>query len=237
MKWWILLLLGVSASVNAQVPGPSLRAEFFSEGAYWSGNSSGTNSTFARAFAGWNPQFQPFLQMGSEQTFGAQGNGEIYFSPGVHWHSDYLKMYGEHRFHQRNNENLANHEWRALFVLGRTIDFPIFPQESWLMFVEPYSELLFSTNRNNYVLLQALSRFGLRYQLASQISTDFFVEPYVSYTQNQVGESGLFQVRPSLRAKTCFDSLCIAVSAARLIPTGSSPDQGFRLLATIGGMI
>lgn len=236
MKWFVLLSL-LSVIALAESRDSKLRAEFFSEGAYWSGLSLGSNSTFARAFAGWDPQIQPFVQMGAEQAFGEQGNGELYFSPGLHWHSDIFKIYGEHRFHQTKNEMVERHEWRALFVLGHMIDFPLSAQESWIVFIEPYSELLFSTKKDNHVLLQAMSRFGFRYQLASQTSTDLFIEPYVSYLQNEVGDNGLFQVRPSVRAKTCVDTVCFAVSAARLLPTGGDEDQGFRFLATIGGMI
>lgn len=215
----------------------SPKAEFYSEGAYWSGTSAVSNSIFARAFADLNKALQPFLQMGAEQNFGDQENGNFYLSPGIHWRKDFLKVYGEHRFHQNNNENLTSHEWRALLMLGNTLDFPLRFSAAFIPFWEPYFELLLSSNENNNILFQALSRLGLRYQISSRTSTDFFVEPYLSYLQNKLGDSDQFQVRPSLRARTCFGSFCMSFSAARLVPVGNDIDQGFRFLATLGGMI
>lgn len=232
-----IIILFFSLTTFAAAPDLTPQVEFFSEGAYWSGASIGSNTVFARAFAGVKPSLQPFLQMGSNQTFGEQGGDDIYFSPGIHWRFNLLKVYGEHRFHQKSSENSLTHEWRVLFVLGNTIDLPLKLQKPLVVFWEPYSELLLSSDQDNKVLFQGFSRLGLKYPFTNQTSTDVFLEPYLSFLQNSGGDTNDFQLRPSVRFKTCFDQICMSLSASRLFSTGSDLDPGFRFLAMLGGLI
>lgn len=234
----MLLLSFFSVTLFASVDIPtSPRAEFFSEGAYWSNSATLSNSVFGRAFAKVTQAIQPFLQMGTEQTVAEQTSADLYFSPGIKVSSDLLKIYGEHRVHQKNVESSVVHEWRVLFVVGKTLELPTAVGSDVIAFWEPYSELLLSTADDNQFNFQGFSRVGLKYQFTPQTSTDLFIEPFVSVLQNTAGDTNSFQIRPSLRAKTCFESVCLTFSAARMIPTGSDVDQGFRFLATVGGMI
>ncbi|NBX76991.1 MAG: hypothetical protein EBQ92_10590 [Proteobacteria bacterium] len=216
-------------------PGP--RAEFFSEGAYLSNTETLSNSVFARAFTKLTNRVHPFLQMGTEQIAAEQTTADLYFSPGIKFNADLVKIYGEHRLHQRTQENATSHEWRVLFVIGRTVEIPTPLGTEISAFWEPYSELLLSTADENQVLFQGLSRLGIKYQLGRETSTDLFIEPFLSLLQNSVGDENHFQIRPSVRARTCFDGVCLGISAARMLPTGTDRDQGFRFLATLGGMI
>jgi hypothetical protein len=236
MKWTFVYLMSAALIAKGETsPGP--RAEFFSEGAYLSNSATLTNSVFARAFAKVTSSIHPFFQLGTEQTVAEQTTADLYFAPGVKVNADFLKIYGEHRVHQRNVENSNFHEWRVLFVVGKTLEFPTAIHSSVSGFWEPYSELLLSTADDNQVLFQGFSRIGIKYQVGAKTSTDLFVEPFLAVFQNSSGDSNSFQIRPSIRARTCFENICLSLSAARMIPTGADADQGFRFLANLGGMI
>jgi hypothetical protein len=236
MKWTFVYLMSAALIAKGEtLQGP--RAEFFSEGAYLSNSATLTNSVFARAFAKVTTSIHPFVQLGTEQTVAEQTTADLYFAPGVKLNADLLKIYGEHRLHQRTADNSNLHEWRVLFVVGKTLEFPTPIHSSVSAFWEPYSELLLSTAHENQVLFQGFSRVGIKYQVGAKTFTDLFVEPYLSFLQNTSGDSNSFQIRPSVRARTCFENICLSLSAARMIPTGVDSDQGFRFLANLGGMI
>lgn len=236
MKWLMLiavLLLRPSLAEEPVIP----NAEFFSEGTYWSGVSVLSNAVFARAFAPVGKSIKPFIQLGNERFFGEQGSSDLYWAPGLHWNLDFIRVFGEHRFHQKSELDSTQHEWRLLLVTGKRVDLPLSGSSQFLAFWEPYAELLFSSLKNTNLWLQGFSRVGIRYQLSDQISTDLFVEPYLSVLQNGVGDIEQFQIKPSLRATSCFETLCFTLSAAKVVIHNEKTDPGFRFLATLGGMI
>lgn len=212
-------------------------AEFYSEGDYRTGSATLFNSVFARAFAPSGQNLVPFLQMGAQQTLGNNNYGDVYIAPGIHWREDFWGIFGEHRFHSTQNQGLSDHEWRALLVFGKRFSYPMTTYSRFVAFLEPYSELLFSSHENHHVFLQGFSRLGLGYQITSTTMTDVFVEPYLNFLRNRVGDSHLFELRPSIRTQTCFQQVCLSVSASRLISLEGLLDPGFRFLATIGGVI
>ncbi|NBX92708.1 MAG: hypothetical protein EBQ85_05685 [Proteobacteria bacterium] len=212
-------------------------AEFYSEGSYRSTSAVLSDSVFARAFMTFSHQFQPFVQVGTEHTLAEQERLDLYISPGLKLNTKLLKLFAEHRLHQTNIIDSIIHEWRLLLVVGRTVALPTHLHPRIYALWEPYGELLLSNNEDNNVLFQGFSRVGLRYQLSSTTGTDLFIEPFVSSLQNNIGHTTSFQIRPSMRAQTCFDRICLNFSVARLLSLGQEPDQGFRFLAAIGGSI
>ena len=211
--------------------------EFFSEGSYWSGTSDISNTVLARAFARVGGTVQPFLQMGSEQFFGVSNRSDLYVSPGLHWNLKYLRVFGEHRFHQSNWAESHENEWRLLLVSGSIVERPLSDKSRVYAFWEPYSEFLLSSDARRGASFQGLSRVGFKYQISGQTSTDLFVEPFIAFFRNQFGAMEQYQLKPSLRARTCLDSICMALSAARIVSLNEETDPGFRFLATVGGFL
>jgi len=232
--------------------------EYYAEQAFQGRENLAVQALRVRALAMPGAAFQPYLQLGHElQTAPAAANGldagasYLYGGPGLRLKLGKISLLGEARarvFYSSFKAGTAPSaaDLRALAVYG---DF--FQTADWVLsfsgFVEPYTELLYSSSDSHNLSLSGHLRVGTRLRVSNSFNIDAMLEPYAAldrmrhYYNNRIG------LRPGLRVTIGTPELSVGILASYVLnhdfargdrePNPYKGQSGPRVLAVLGGTL